>query len=178
MATSSRTRPPRAKNTTGRDIVIVDMDGTIADATRREREFLLKPRKKNWPGFFRDMELDPPIPAIFNHVMKLSRKYDIIILTGRPEKYRPQTERWLKKHKVPAERVLMRRKGDSRPDYEAKTDLLRELKESLLGRKIVLALDDREPVCAEYTKLGVKCIPVASSAANQLINEAYREMAG
>lgn len=152
-----------------RPIVLVDMDGTVADATRRERQYL-KQEKKDWPGFFRGMENDPPIREILDHVLKLQETHDIVILTGRPEKYKPQTERWLKKHGVQYKKVLMRRTGDTRPDFVAKPALLDELK----GRKIVLAIDDREPVCAAYQERGIRCFVVKSSSENQLINEFYQ----
>jgi FMN phosphatase YigB (HAD superfamily) len=155
-----------------RGVVIVDMDGTIADASRREAKFL-KRTKKDWPGFFRDMEHDPPIDGVLSHVHEMQELHEIVILTGRPEKYRPQTERWLKKHKVKYATLLMRRHGDKRPDYEAKAALLDELK----GRKIILALDDRGPVCAAYRKRGIQCIQVASDEMNQLVNETYRQKA-
>jgi hypothetical protein len=152
-----------------RPIILVDMDGTLADATRRERQYLLR-AKKDWPGFFRGMENDPPIREILDHVLKLQQTHDVVILTGRPEKYKPQTEQWLKKHKVDYQKVLMRRTGDTRPDFVAKPALLDELK----GRKIVLALDDREPVCDAYRERGIRCFVVDSSKENQLINEFYQ----
>jgi hypothetical protein len=152
-----------------RPIVLVDMDGTVADATRRERQYLKRP-KKNWPGFFREMEKDPPIQSVLDHVLKLQETHDIVILTGRPEKYKPQTEKWLKKHGVDYKKILMRRTGDTRPDFVAKPALLDELE----GRKIVLALDDREPVCEAYRERGIRCFVVSSNAENQLINEFYQ----
>src|SRR5436190_19874400 len=96
-----------------RKVVLVDMDGTIADATRRERKYL-RSGKKDWPGFFRNMENDPPIDDVLSQVKELARDNDIIILTGRPEKYRRQTEQWLERHGVKCVRVLVRRHGETR----------------------------------------------------------------
>lgn len=162
--------PARKSNGKPRPVVVVDMDGTIADASRREAKFLRR-KKKDWPGFFRDMEKDPPIKEILARVHELADKHDIVILTGRPEKYRPQTESWLKEHKVKPVEVLMRRTGDTRPDFEAKSELMRDL---LDRRKVRMALDDREPVCAQYAALGVKCIVIQSDSLNQVVNETYR----
>jgi len=67
--------------------------------------------------------------------------------------------------------VLMRRSGDSRPDYEAKGALMRDLIER---RAVVMALDDREPVCEQYTALGVRCVVIESNNLNQVVNETYR----
>jgi hypothetical protein len=153
-----------------RPVVVVDMDGTIADASRREAKFLRR-KKKDWPGFFRDMENDPPIKEVLARVHELSKTHDIVILTGRPEKYRPQTESWLKKHKVNPVEVLMRCSGDSRPDFEAKGALMRDLLER---RTVVMALDDRAPVCDSYRELGVYVVQIQSDSLNQVVNETYR----
>ena len=155
-----------------RAVVLVDMDGTIADASRRERKFL-RAKRKDWAGFFRDMENDPPIASVMERVRELAQRYDIVILTGRPEKYRTQTEAWLAKQELPYTRLLMRKHGDRRPDFEAKAALLAELDQ----RRIVLALDDRPPVCAAYRELGIRVIEIASNLENQLTNETYRLMA-
>ena len=160
----------RKSNGNPRPVVVVDMDGTIADASRREAKFLRR-KKKDWPGFFDDMENDPPIREVLARVHELAETHDIIILTGRPEKYRPQTETWLKKHKVTPTEVLMRRTGDSRPDFEAKGALMRDL---IDRRTVVMALDDREPVCDSYRELGVYVVQIQSDSLNQVVNETYR----
>ncbi len=157
-----------------RNVVLVDMDGTIADATRRERRFL-RGAKKDWPGFFRDMESDPPIADVLARVKQLSSDHDIVILTGRPEKYRSNTEHWLEQHRVKYIHLLMRRHGDTRPDYVAKAALLDEFLAG--GRKVVLALDDRGPVCEAYRERGVNAECVGSNAENQQVNDTYRKMA-
>jgi hypothetical protein len=159
-----------------RDVVVVDMDGTIADATRREREFLTGD-KKDWRGFFRDMENDPVIPGVLDEVRRLSEKYDVVILTGRPEKYRRPSQRWLKARQVPHKVLLMRRHGDSRPDYEAKADVLAELQRTIKPRKVLLALDDRGPVCDAYRAKGVHCVHIEGGWENEMVNETYRLMA-
>ena len=158
-------------STSRRSVVVVDLDGTIADASRRENQFL-KGAKKDWDGFFRNMENDPPIRPVLDHVLHLGHKHDIVILTGRPDRYRAVTEQWLRRQGVTYEALLMRRSGDTRPDFVAKEALLDELG----SRKIVLALDDRGPVCDAYRKRGIRCVQVASDAANQLVNETYRLM--
>jgi hypothetical protein len=105
--------------------------------------------------------------------MELSDTHDIVILTGRPEKYRPQTESWLRKYKVPAVEVLMRHAGDTRRDFESKSELMKDL----IGRRnVVLALDDRKPVVELYRKLGVNTVLIQSDRLNQVVNETYRLM--
>jgi hypothetical protein len=68
----------------------------------------------------------------------------------------------------------MRRRGDTRRDFDSKSELMKEL----LGRRnVVLALDDREPVVDLYRKLGVNAVLIESDSMNQLVNETYRLMA-
>lgn len=162
--------PSRKSNGRQKRVIVVDMDGTIADASRREAKFLRR-KKKDWPGFFRDMENDPPIKEVLQRVHELAGTHDIVILTGRPEKYRLQTESWLKKHKIKPVEVLMRRSGDTRPDFEAKAALMKDLLER---RDVVMALDDREPVCEKYGALGVRCVVIESDRLNQVVNETYQ----
>src|SRR5205085_11743589 len=123
-----RPMPPRAPEIAddARDIVIVDIDGTIADV-RHRLHHIQGPRKKNWKAFFEAMDRDTPIEPIIEQVRDLARTNEIVIITGRPQSYEKRTIAWLEKHGVPFSRLLMRRSGDHRQDFVAKEDLLREL---------------------------------------------------
>jgi phosphoglycolate phosphatase-like HAD superfamily hydrolase len=151
-------------------IVIVDIDGTIADV-RHRLHHIKGPGKKNWKAFFEAMDHDSPIEAMIRHVHELEKDHDIIIVTGRPEHYRARTEKWLKDNGVRYSRLFMRPDGDHRPDYAVKVEVLREYPKG----QIVLAIDDRGPVCDMYEKNGVRCLRVESDEENQQVNELYRE---
>lgn len=150
--------------------VIVDIDGTIADVRHRLHHIHGRARK-NWKAFFEAMDRDKPIPNILDYVRQLSEKHGILIVTGRPDNYRDRTEHWLHKHKVHYEKLYMRRKGDHRPDYEAKAAVLDEIP----ARRIVMAIDDRPPVCEMWESHGIKCMHVQSDEANQEVNFLYQE---
>lgn len=150
--------------------VIVDIDGTIADV-RHRLHHIKGPKKKNWKAFFEEMYRDEPITDRLEQVRELSSKHQILIVTGRPEQYRAQTERWLQRHKVPYEKLYMRKNGDHRPDYEAKQAVLDEID----PKQIVLAIDDRPPVCKMWERHGIKCQRVASDEENQQVNDLYQE---
>ena len=47
-----------------------------------------------------------------------------MVVTGRPERTRKDTEKWLRKHGVPFHVLHMRGDGDRRPDSEVKKDIL------------------------------------------------------
>ena len=153
-----------------RPIVIVDIDGTIADV-RHRLHHIKGPGKKDWKSFFEAMDHDTPIKAMIRHVHELEKDHDIIIVTGRPEHYRVRTEKWLKANRVRYVRLFMRPDGDHRPDYEVKVEALREYAKG----QIVLAIDDRGPVCDAYEKNGVRCLRVQSDEENQQVNELYRQ---
>lgn len=149
--------------------VIVDIDGTIADV-RHRLHHIHGPKKKNWPAFFSGMDSDAPIEYMIEYVQQLAADHRILIVTGRPEQYRPRTERWLSAHGVPCHKLFMRRNGDHRPDYESKAEILT----GFHGKQIVLAIDDRPPVCDMWERNGVRCMRVQSDVESQQVNEIYR----
>ena len=65
-----------------RQVVLVDMDGTLADS--RHREHFVQGKRKNWKAFFDAMDADEPNSAIAEWVRELAKSYDIVIVTGRP----------------------------------------------------------------------------------------------
>jgi uncharacterized HAD superfamily protein len=117
------------------------------------------------------MDRDRPIAAVTERVRRLSHDHRIVIFTGRPDEYRQRTEAWLRKHGIAYDQLLMRRRGDHRPDYIAKREMLEELN----GQHVALAIDDREPVCQMLRELGINVIQVESGEENKQVNEAYRE---
>lgn len=88
-------------------IVIVDIDGTIADV-RHRLHHIKGTRRKDWQAFFEAMEHDIPISAMIAKVHELEKDHDIIVVTGRPEHYRKRTEKWLNEHGMRYLRLFMR----------------------------------------------------------------------
>lgn len=151
-------------------IAIVDIDGTIADV-RHRLHHIEGGKKKNWKAFFEGMDQDTPIESVIRQVHALEQEHEIVVVTGRPEQYRARTEKWLAEHGIGYRKLFMRRNGDHRPDYEAKAEVLREFPKG----QIVLAIDDREPVCAMWEKNGIRCIRVDNGEENKQVNELYRK---
>lgn len=154
----------------GKPIVLVDIDGTLADV-RHRLHHIKNARRKNWKAFFEGMDRDTPIASTVAWVRSLAGHHDIIIITGRPEEYRARTEAWLKKNAIPFTEIFMRRNGDHRPDYEMKKEALKRWPKE----RIKLVIEDRPPVCDMWLKEGIRCVLLESDEANQMVNEIYRE---
>jgi phosphoglycolate phosphatase-like HAD superfamily hydrolase len=132
-------------------MVLVDMDGTLADS--RHREHFVQGRRKYWPAFFAAMNADKPNPAIASWVRELARSYEIVIVTGRPQEYLPNTIDWLARYQIPFSQILMRRYGDRRPDYVVKEEMLHALDQN----QIAFVIDDRPSVCDMWERSGLRC---------------------
>jgi hypothetical protein len=77
--------------------------------------------------------------------------HDVIYLTGRPERTRRLTERWLARHDLPTGPLLMRADDDDRPARYLKRAELRRLSGT---RQVVSVLDDDPTVVAVLTADG------------------------
>lgn len=144
--------------------ILVDIDGTLSDPTHRLH--FVTGRQKDWPSFFATLGEDGvhqeirELVQVFNNTlgpMPLEMpQYDIVLCSGRPDNYRPQTERWLALHKIPYHALYMRPAGDFRPDDIVKEELL----DCILadGYKPLLVVDDRPRVVAMWRKRGLTCL--------------------
>lgn len=77
----------------------------------------------------------------------------IVLLSGRGEEYRPQTEKWLAAHEVPYDELWMRPAGDTRRDDIVKAELF----DAHLRRQynVRVSLDDRDRVVALWRRMGL-----------------------
>lgn len=155
-----------------KEIVIFDLDGTIADIEHR-RHLVEKPGlfhelsdeefaawKPDWDGFFLLCVNDEPKPEVIEICNLLSLKYDIIILSGRSEVVRKETVAWLAKHGIwNYERLWMRPDEDYTPDEVLKLDWLNKLFAE--GKKVRMVFDDRDKVVSMWRSQGLQCFQVA-----------------
>lgn len=155
-------KPERNMNQNNRPIVIVDMDGTLADVGHRLHH-IKGSGSKNWHAFFEGMDADPPNPEIVNMVREHADSHEIIVITGRPDSYRQRTIDWLNRYGVPFSRLYMRRERDRRPD----TIVKKELFEALGPQKaqVALVIDDRPSVCDMWRDCGLNVHQVITGEA-------------
>ena len=92
-------------------------------------------------------------------VYSLIKGKEVILVSGREDKFREQTEAWLLKHKVKYVELIMRLSGDNRNDAIIK----QEIYENHIKDKyeIEFVLDDRNRVVDMWRNNGLKCLQVA-----------------
>ena len=124
-----------------RPLAVVDIDGVLADVGHRLH--FLDRRPKDWKGFFAAARVDPGHAEGLALVHDLRDDHDIVLLTGRPEHCRADTEAWLAEHEVAHELLVMRPAGNHRPAAEVKVGLLGVLARD---RTVAVLVDDDEAV--------------------------------
>lgn len=118
-------------------LAVLDIDGVLADV--RHRLHHIGPPAKDWERFFTAAADDPPLAVGTDLARELQERHEVLYLTGRPERTRTLTERWLSEHGLPAGTLLMRPDGDHRPARMFKLECLRALRAS---RDVALVIDD------------------------------------
>ncbi|MFD3543236.1 AAA family ATPase [Streptomyces sp. NPDC058662] len=123
--------------------VLCDIDGTLALTGDRG------------PYDFSRCELDL-LNASVKHALDAFRRADgdaIVLLSGRGEEHRPQTESWLRRHGVPYDELWMRAAGDTRRDDIVKAELFDAHVRDRYAVRV--SLDDRDRVVAVWRRMGL-----------------------
>ena len=124
-------------------LAVFDIDGVLADVRHRLHHLEAYPQR--WERFFAAADRDPLLPEGAERLRAALVDHDVIYLTGRPERNRRLTERWLRHHGLPTRPLLMRPDTDHRPARWMKREALRTLAAT---RDIVSVLDDDPAVVA------------------------------
>jgi predicted kinase len=129
--------------------IICDMDGTLA----------LLGERSPYDASTADRDL-PNEPII--RVLLASVAYEgarVFLISGREEKYRKVTERWLQTHGIAYDGLFLRRNKDFRKD----TVIKRQIYEREIHGKyrVLFVLEDRDQVVAFWRSLGLTCLQVA-----------------
>ncbi|WP_432136725.1 MULTISPECIES: LNS2 domain-containing protein [unclassified Streptomyces] len=132
-----------------RPIAVFDLDNTLADTAHRQR--FLERRPRDWNAFFAAAPQDPPLAEGIALAVDRARECEVVYLTGRPERCRPDTLAWLSGHGLPEGPVYMRRDDDRRPARRTKLDILRRLART---REVRVLVDDDPLVCDDAERAG------------------------
>jgi len=143
-------------------VIICDIDGTLS----------LKHDGRTWyDASTSDLDKpNKPVLALLRfiqeanwHGLNSEQDCQIIFVSGRQEKDREPTVKFLKKHMLHGYPLFMRETGDSKPDTIVKMNIY---KENIKGKyEILFVLDDRNsekyPVVGMWRILGLACFQVA-----------------
>ena len=140
-----------------KNIVIFDLDGTIALIDERRKLSTKSNDKINWDTFFspKYIDLDKPNLAVIKilRALKMS-SFKVIILSGRLETAKNATLQWLKKNDIKFDEIRMREnttKGKYISDVELKEDWLNDI-----GKENVMCVfDDRTKLVEMWRRNGV-----------------------
>jgi predicted kinase len=126
--------------------IIVDIDGTLALRNNRT------------PFEYKKVGRDNVNQPVYNMVYNYAQAGEVILLSGREDSCRKETEAWLKQYEVPYTYLYMRKAGDYRQDAVIK----REIFEDCIKGKyyIQYVLDDRDQVVDMWRELGLLTLQV------------------
>jgi hypothetical protein len=134
-----------------RPCVIFDLDGTFAflgdrspyDASRAEGD-----------------EVNAAVNFVYQAIRAGKPGTAILLVSGREERWRPETERWLEKHGITCDALYLRRTGDRRKDTVVK----REIYDRHIAEKfaVQVVFEDRDQVVKLWRDdLQLPCFQVA-----------------
>ena len=145
-----------------RKVIVVDLDGTLADCTNRSH----LAQQGLWDDFNALCEKDSAYADMldFMHMADTADTHSIIICTGREEKWRDKTLKWLKRYQLWSiiDDLLMRPEGNFAPDAEIKIQLLEShfgSKEEVLNQ-VSFCIDDRDKVVDGLRAYGLTCLQI------------------
>lgn len=127
-------------------LAVVDIDGVLADV--RHRLHHLRSRPKDWDSFFAAAREDPVLEKGRETVTRLAEVFDVLYLSGRPERCREDTLAWLVEHDMPEGRLVLRPQGDHRPAMLVKVEILKRLS----AEQEVTVLVDDDPLVLEAAR--------------------------
>ncbi len=130
--------------------IICDLDGTLS---------LFEKKKHRGPYDASKADEDDVNEAVLATLFAMmSQDFKIIFMSGREDKFRPQTDTFLKKHNLDNLPLYMRRSGDTRKDWIVKGELLEA---HIRGKyNVLFCLDDRDQVVKFYRELGLTVFQV------------------
>ena len=138
--------------------IIFDIDSTLANTDHRHH--FLSETPKNWKAFFAAAVDDTPIIITVDIYRALYGVYtnSIEFWTGRPERFRVETRKWLQKHVGPSTKycqLSMRGYEDQRDDYIIKMEFIDP------DAPPDLIFEDRDRVVNAFRHLGYTVYQVA-----------------
>lgn len=140
------------------DAVICDLDGTLCNIDHR-LHFVRGEGRKDWKSFFEHLDKDSVHKWCASILLHFSCTKSIVLASGRPDSYLPQTKAWLNHHQIEYNALFMRHRRDSRQDYIAKEIILDF--EVLTRYRPLFFIDDRQQVVDMWRRRGFVALQCA-----------------
>jgi hypothetical protein len=141
--------------------VIFDIDGTLADCSHRVDHA----NAKDWDTFHSLADDDMVIVNVADLMVHLSGYAGIILLTGRPERYRYKTMEWLKRSGLDGfyEELIMREDDNFMKDGQMKLVALETRFGDYEGvmNSVWFVVDDRDTVVEAMRNYGLTVLQPA-----------------
>ena len=151
-----------------KNIVIFDLDGTLALIDKRRAISTKDNGKMDWDTFFdpKNIDLDlPNTPVIKMAQMLKSQGFMIVIFSGRSKATKDATTKWLDRHDVPFDVIKMRpadRSIGGHFHFMKDSDLKQHWLDDLQIKDDIFAVfDDRNQVVDMWRSNGLQVFQVA-----------------
>ena len=150
-----------------KDVVIFDLDGTLANIDARRKLATKDNGKMNWDVFFdpTNISLDLPNQPVIEMAKTLHKEgKKIVIFSGRSKATKDVTAEWLEKNDVPFDVMKMRPTGHPwafMPDDKLKKGWLDDIFPGKQINRILCVFDDRTKVVNMWRENGLSCFQVA-----------------
>lgn len=165
---------------TSKNIVIFDLDGTLANighrlhhidpGTRAIDDKILRTtdplrdmnpclKTPDWSAFYAGCVDDEPVLDIIEILFALhSTDHEIWVVSGRSDVVKEETLTWLRRHAVVPDKLIMRPANDHTPDEELKE---RWLKDGTIPKdEVAYVFEDRQRVVDMYRRNGLRVLQV------------------
>ena len=139
--------------------ILCDLDGTLLDISTVHQ---LIP---DWDAFHEASLECRPIERIVQFVNCLagSGSFELMIVTGKPDRYRARVDKWLRDAGIYPSALLMRGEGCFDSDPECKVALVKKFFGTGWQNRIAFALEDRDKMVEAWRTEGILTLQCAAS---------------
>lgn len=132
--------------------IMVDIDGTLANMNGLRGPY-------DWDKVGLD-KVNIPVAEVINQFYAAG--YQILILTARDGLAKKETVKWLKRHKIPYDKLFIKPENDMRKDRINKLEMFNENIRDKYN--ILFVMDDRDQVVELWREIGLTCFQVAKGS--------------
>lgn len=143
------------------DTIIVDLDGTLCNIGARHPI-----HDQDKCGEDQVVEAVAHLLTKFAATPPYSLAYtSVILLTGRNDQYRDETEHWLEEHMIAYDELIMRPDKDYAPASQFKQDMYRKHIEPYCN--VIFVIEDTQTVVDMWRRLGLFVFQVQATHDNR-----------